>query len=153
MRRRTALGLLLSLILPRIAWGRASPEDAQAMVHKAIELCRERGRDGAMREISRADGPFVSGELYVTVHALDGMCLADIDTTKVGHYMWMEHDPDDRYFTRDRLQAAKEGPSGWQEYKQLSPVSHRMQLKRTYWERYQDLVFACGFYKSLMSTM
>ncbi len=153
MKRRTVLGFLACLAFAPAAWGRASPEEAQALVRKAVALYVERGRDAALQEISRPGGPFVAGELYVTVHGMDGMCLADIDAANPGRYMWMVRDPDGRRFVQERLQAAKAAASGWQEYKQINPQSGRVQIKRTYWERSGELVFASGYYKSRLATM
>ncbi len=157
MERRTALVALLSLCLPlslKAAGGpRATPDEAQALVKKAIDFYRKRGRDAAISEFSRADGTFFDRGLYVTVHQLDGVCLADINERIRGRNMLEERDLDGKYFTRERLDAAKSDASGWQEYKYFNPASHRMELKRTYWERFDNLVFAAGAYRSLVATM
>lgn len=153
MNCRTLLGLTVALILPAAAWARAGKEDAQAMVKKAIEFYRKKGRDAALQEFARADGPFIDRDLYIIVHAMDGTCLAHVNPPIRGRNMWEERDLDGKYFTRERLEAAKSDVNGWQEYKYFNPESRKVELKRTYWEKHDSLVFACGAYRSLLSSM
>lgn len=155
MHRRAALVVLFTLLLPFTAAAapRATPEEAQAMVKKAIDFYKKHGREAALREFSREDGAFFDRGLYVTVHALDGTCLADINPRIRGRNMGEERDVDGKYFTRDRLEAAKSEPSGWQEYKYFNPLSRRIELKRQYWERHDGLVFGAGSYRPLLATM
>ena len=153
MNRRTMLGLLLSLTLPAAAWARASKDDAQAMVRKAVDFYKKKGRDAALQEFVRADGPFIDRDLYIMVHTMDGVCLAHVNPPIRGRNMWEERDVDGKYFTRERLEAARTDASGWQEYKYFNPESHKVELKRTYWEKHDNLVFACGAYRSLLAAM
>ena len=153
MNRRTLLGLTLALVLPAAALARATREDAQALVKKAIDFYKKKGRDAALQEFARADGPFISHDLYIIVHTLDGVCLAHVNPPIRGRNMWEERDVDGKYFTRERLEAAKAEASGWQEYKYFNPESHKVELKRTYWEKHDNLVFACGAYRSLLASM
>ena len=153
MNRRMMLGLILCIALPATGWARGSREEAQAMVKKAIELYRKKGRDAALQEFARADGPFVDHDLYIMVHSMDGTCLADVNPRIRGRNMWEERDLDGKYFTRERLEAAATQPSGWQEYKYFNPESHKVELKRTYWEKHDNLTFACGAYRPLLASM
>jgi signal transduction histidine kinase len=147
------LGLALTLALPATAWSRATMDQAQSMVRKAVDFYRKKGREAALHEFNRADGPFVEGELYVIVHELDGTCLAHVNPPIRGRNMIEERDMDGKYFTRERLESAQSQPSGWQEYKYFNPQTHKVELKRTYWERYENLVFACGAYRPLLAAM
>lgn len=153
MNRRTLLGLTLALILPSAAGARATRDEAQALVKKAIDFYKKKGRDAALQEFARADGPFIHADLYIMVHTLDGVCLAHVNPPIRGRNMWEERDVDGKYFTRERLEAAKTDNSGWQEYKYFNPESHKVELKRTYWEKFDNLVFACGAYRSLLASM
>jgi hypothetical protein len=153
MNRRTMLALLLSLALPAPAWARASKEEAQAMVKKAIDFYRKKGREAALQEFARPDGPFIDRELYIIVHTMEGVCLAHVNPPIRGKDMSEERDLDGKYFTRERLEAAKSDASGWQEYKYFNPETHKVELKRTYWEKHDNLVFACGAYRSLIAAM
>jgi cytochrome c len=153
MNRRAVLGLFLTLAFPGAAWARATKDEAQAMVRKAIDFYRKKGRESALQEFARADGPFIDHELYIIVHSMDGTCLAHVNPPIRGRNMLEERDSDGKYFTRERLEAAQTTTSGWQEYKYFNPESHKVELKRTYWEKHDNLVFACGAYRSLLASM
>jgi signal transduction histidine kinase len=126
---------------------RASVDEAQAMVKKAIDYYKKNGRDKALAEISRADGKLTDRDLYVTVYTLDGVCLAHINPRVVGKNMIDQRDTDGKHFTRERLEAAKTQPSGWQDFKFFNPMTKKVEPKRQYWERYDNLVFAAGAYR------
>ncbi len=157
MKRRTTVALLLSFLLPvplaAAAAGRASPDEAQALVKKAIEFYRKRGREAAFNEFSREDGAFVDRELYVTVYALDGTCHAHINQRLRGLNTMELRDPDGKYYTRERVEAAQGDASGWQDYKSFNRVTRKIEQKRLYWERHDGLVFGAGSYRGLMASM
>src|SRR5258708_18416147 len=58
---------------------RATTSEAEAMVKKAIVFYKKNGREKALAEFSKVSGKFVDRDLYVTVYALDGRCLAHIN--------------------------------------------------------------------------
>ncbi len=60
--------------------------------------------------------------------------------------MWDQRDVDGKYFTRERLETAKTQSSGWQDFKYFNPMTKKIEPKRQYWQRYDDLVFATGAY-------
>jgi signal transduction histidine kinase len=116
-------------------------------VKRAIAHYKKVGRDKAMTDFSRTDGAFVDRDLYVTVVRMDGIELAHINPKSVNKDVSLLRDSDGKMFIRDRLDAAKAAPSGWQDFKFYNPVKHRIEPKTSYWERVDDLVFACGAYK------
>lgn len=126
---------------------RATTAEAETMVKKAIEFYKKNGRAKALAEFSNANGKFIDRDLYVTVYTLDGKCLAHINERVIGKNMWDQRDVDGKYFTRERLEAAKTQASGWQDFKFFNPVTKKIEPKRQYWERHDDLVFATGAYK------
>ncbi len=122
--------------------------EAQAMVKKAVAFYEKNGREKAFTEFQKSPGPFVDRDLYITVYDFQGNALSHINTKMVGKNMMELRDPDGVYLIRDRLDAAKKAPSGWQEYKFFNPVSKKIEPKRMYWERHDGLLFACGVYKN-----
>ena len=128
---------------------RASPEEAKVMVKKAIAHYKKVGKEKAMADFCRTDGPFVDRDLYVTVVAMDGLEIAHINPKTVGKNVMDLRDPDGKYFIKERLDTAKTASSGWQEFKFFSPVTRKIEAKTAYWERVGDLVFASGAYKPL----
>ena len=127
---------------------RGTEAEAQAMVKKAIQYYDKVGREKAMADFSKSPGPFVDRDLYVVVDAMDGLVLAHINPKIIGRNMIDLRDADGRYQIRERLDAARKDPSGWQDFKFFNPVTKKIEPKRTYWEKHDDLVFACGAYKA-----
>jgi hypothetical protein len=128
---------------------RATPDEAKAIVKKAVAYYKKVGREKALPEFCRTDGPFVDRDLYVTVIAMDGLELAHINPKTVNKNVMELRDPDGKFFIRERLDTAKKSSSGWQEFKFFNPVTKKIESKMTYWERVDDLVFASGAYKPL----
>ena len=151
MKRLCALMFVaMAGLLPASAAGpgeRATTAEAEALVKKAIDYYKKNGRDKALAEFSKPAGKFVDRDLYVTVYTLDGKCLSHINDRVIGKNMWDQRDVDGKYFTRERLEASKTQPSGWQDFKFFNPVTKKIEPKRQYWERHDDLVFAAGAYR------
>ena len=128
---------------------RATKAEAQAMVKKAIEFYKKNGKDKAMAEFVRKDGPFVDRDLYVTVYTLQGDALAHINPKMVGKNMMDLRDPTGKYHIKERMEAAAKGASGWQDFQFFNPVNKKIEPKEMYWEKHDNLVFACGSYKAI----
>ena len=94
-------------------------------------------------------GPFIDKDLYVTVYDMKGNCLAHVNPKMVGKNMMELRDADGKYHIKERMEAAQKGTSGWQDFKFFNPVTKKIEPKRMYWERHDDLVFACGAYKAI----
>jgi signal transduction histidine kinase len=126
---------------------RASPAEAEALVKKAIVYYKKNGKDKTMPELMKNPGPFIDRDLYVTVYDMKGNDLAHINPKMVGKNMLDLRDADGKYHIKERMDAAQTKESGWQDFKFYNPVSKRIEPKRMYWEKYDNLVFAAGAYK------
>lgn len=127
---------------------RASEAEAEAMVKKAIQYYDKNGKEKALAEYMRKPGPFVDRDLYVTVYDMQGNDLAHINPRMVGKNMMDLRDAKGKYHIRERMEAARTHTSGWQDFEFYNPVSKRIEPKRMYWEKHDNLVFACGAYKA-----
>jgi cytochrome c len=139
-------------LLPLSGWSQdkhATKAEAQALVRKAIEFYKKNGRDKAMAEFNRNPGPFVDRDLYVTVYTMQGDALAHINPKIVGKNMMELRDGNGKPHIRERMEAAAKGTSGWQDFTFFNPVSKKIEPKEMYWEKFDELVFACGAYKPL----
>jgi signal transduction histidine kinase len=128
---------------------RATEAEAQAMVKKAVAFYQKNGKDKAIAEFNKNPGPFVDRDLYVTLYNMKADALAHINPKMVGKNMMELRDADGKYHIKERMEAAQKGTSGWQDFKFFNPVSKKIEPKRMYWEKHDDLVFACGAYKAL----
>ncbi len=121
--------------------------EAEAMVKKAIAYYKKNGREKSLAEFQKSPGPFVDRDLYVTVYTLNADSLSHINPKMVGKNMMELRDADGKYHIKERMEAAAKGTSGWQDFKFYNPVSKKIEPKRMYWEKYDNLVFAAGAYK------
>ena len=126
---------------------RASKPEAEAMVHKAIAYYKKNGKEKALTEFQKNPGPFVDRDLYVTVYQMDGTSISHINPKMVGKNMMDLRDPTGKYHIRERLEAAKTKEHGWQDFSFFNPMTKKIEPKEMYWEKYDNLVFACGAYK------
>lgn len=126
---------------------KATVKEAEGMVKKAIEYYRKNGKDKSMPEFSRMPGPFVDRDVYVTVYDEAGDCLAHINPKMVNKNMMDFRDAEGKYHIKERMEASRKGTSGWQDISFFNPVSKKIEPKRIYWEKYDNLVFAAGAYK------
>jgi cytochrome c len=126
---------------------RATPEQAEALVKKAIVYYKSKGPDAALTEFSKKEGLFSHKDLYVNVYDLQGKCLAHINQKTIGKNMIDLRDPDGKYLIKERVERAEKEGHGWQEYKFFNPATHKVEPKHMYFEKYGDVVFAAGAYK------
>lgn len=125
-----------------------TPDEAVAMVRKAIAFIKANGRDKALAEISNPKGRFVDRDLYVTVYDLNGTCLAHgFNQKMVGKNMIDLKDPDGKAFVKERNESAKTKDQFWTDYKYVNPTTKQIGNKSMYTEKFGDLLVSCGVYK------
>jgi hypothetical protein len=128
---------------------RGSTQEAEALVKKAIVYYKKNGKEKSMAEFQKNPGPFVDRDLYVTVYTMNGDALSHINPKMVGKNMMELRDPTGKYHIRERMEAAAKGTSGWQDFQFFTPANKKIEPKEMYWEKYDNLVFACGAYKAI----
>jgi len=126
---------------------RGTTAEAEALVKKSIAYYKKNGKDKALAEFQKNPGPFVDRDLYVTVYTMNADSLSHINPKMIGKNMMDLRDADGKYHIKERMEAAQKGASGWQDFKFYNPVSKKIEPKRMYWEKYDNLVFAAGAYK------
>lgn len=127
---------------------RGTEAEAEAMVKKAVEFYKKNGKDKALAEYMKNPGPFVDRDLYVTVYTPNADCLAHINPKMVGKNMMELRDGNGKYHIKERMEMAKKGERGWQDFTFFNPVTKNIEPKRMYWEKHDGLIFAAGAYKA-----
>jgi cytochrome c len=144
--------VVVVLGLAGIVWGEAKAKygtaaEAEAMVKKAIASMQSIGREATFAEIDNPKGKFTDGDLYVFVYDIKGKCVAHgQNPTMIGKDLIEMKDADGKYFVKERVEIAKTKGSGWQYYKFRDPLTKKIEYKRAYVERYDDLIVGCGIY-------
>jgi len=150
MRSTLVTGIAFSLsLLAGVAQAQehAKPEEAIAMVKKAITLIQSAGTEKAYAEISNRQGSLVDRDLYVVVYDLNGNCLAHGSNAKlVGKSLIDAQDVDGVYYVKNRVELAKNNSSFWQNYKFTNPESKKIEPKKMYCEVVANVAVCSGVY-------
>ena len=134
------------LSLTTSAWSAGTPEQAKALVEKAVTFYKANGKEKALAEFSNPKGQFVEGDLYILAYDPKGTIIAHGGDPKlVGQDYTGVHDPDGKYFAREFIKVGPEG--GWVDYKWMNYTTNKVEPKTTYLKRIDDVIIGCGAYK------
>jgi len=125
-----------------------TPEEAKAMVEKAIACYKAEGREKAFSEISDPDGRFKKGDLYVFVYDMNGTAVArPVQKGLIGTNIITAIDGAGRPYVKERIELAKTKGKGWQDYRYFNPTTKKMEDKTAWIEMHDGYIFGCGAYK------
>lgn len=132
-----------------LAAERATKDEAQAMVKKAVAFIKAQGPEKAYAEISSKSGQFTDRDLYIVVYGLDGKVLAHGGNEKlVGQNLIDQTDVvGGKTFIKERVELAKKGEPFWQEYKFVDPLTKNLEPKEMYCEKLDETAVCGGVYK------
>jgi cytochrome c len=127
---------------------RATPQDAEELVKTAIAFMKRSGREKAFKEFHNKSGAFIYKDLYIIVIDMKAKILVQgAFPERVGLDAFGAKDVDGVLYMQDRIKIAETTGSGWQEYKFKNPATGKIEPKRVYVEKFDDVIFAVGAYK------
>jgi cytochrome c len=130
------------------AEGGATEADAVAMVKKGVSYLHSQGREAGYAEFTSKTSAFHLQDLYLVVYGLDGVVRAHGANEKmVGKNLLGLKDIDGKAFVQERVDLAKAKSTFWQDYKFTNPENHKVEPKRMYCERMDDVIVCGGIYK------
>ena len=129
--------------------GAHSPDEALALVERAADHIREKGRLQAFADFNRPNGGFVDGDLFVFCTDSANVVLANGGNPMlVGKNMSAVRDGEGRLPAADLFRIAQTKGRGWYEYLWPNPVRRRIERKVAYAIRIDDKTMcAAGYYK------
>lgn len=139
--------VMLALHVPAQAQDKRTPEEAVAMVKKAVAYYKEVGREKAIAEYNNQKGKFVDGELYIFAYDMKGVNLASPNPKIVGRNMIDVKDVNGKPTVKSYLEVANTKGSGWVDFVWPHPITGALQPKTAYIEKVDDILVACGIYK------
>jgi signal transduction histidine kinase len=149
--KKTWAVVLVLLLLSGVAYAaedRGNAQEAKAIVKKAVEYLKANGRAKAIAEFNNPQSAFVQKDLYVFAFDMQGITMAHVKTPSlVGRNVSALKDADQKLFIQDIIGMAKSAGSGWVDYRWTDPKTKKIEPKSTYFEKHDDLVILCGFYK------
>lgn len=152
MKTRLIAAVLLGAVAGTTAFAaeRVTAQEAEAMVRKGVAHIKAHPREKAMADISDKNGQFVDRELYLTVYTLDGTARAHGANIKfVGKNMIDLRDGNGKEHIRERMEMAKTKSAFWQDFTFLNPVNKKIEPKKMYCEKADDLVVCGGIYSPM----
>jgi cytochrome c len=151
MRKLLVLAVLAGLVA--VCSVRAIADDAtecEALVTKAVAMCKERGRQATLVVIDDPSGPFVKNGVYVFALSLsmNVMTAHPHDKSIRGIPMGKITDKNGQKFFEKFKEVAEDPGAGWVEYTWANPGEAEAKRKRSYIMRVpdEDLYFGAGFY-------
>ncbi|HJV00592.1 MAG TPA: cache domain-containing protein [Burkholderiaceae bacterium] len=142
---------MVLLSLTASAADKGTADEAVAMVRKAAEYLKKNGKDKAYAEFNNPKGQFIDRDLYIFSFSAngDGIETANGANPKlVGKNVLELRDADGRYMIKDILAIGmSKAGKGWVDYKWPNPSTGKLDAKRTYVERVDDVIIGCGIYK------
>lgn len=142
--------LAAALLLPVLCLAgddRGTAPEAEALVKKAVAFLKQNGRDKAMAEFNKPNGPFRVKDMYIVVFDMAGVGLAHPNPKLVGKATPGIKDVDGKMIFREYVNTVEAKGRGWVDYKWPSPASGAIESKSTYLEKVDDLIIGAGIYK------
>jgi cytochrome c len=150
--KRVLLAVMATLaISPAFANERGTPDEAVALVKKAIAYYKANGKEKTFAAINEQNPEFKYKDLYLFGSiSKEGAPLAahGANPRMVGKDMSALKDAEGKPFAKEILDLGNsKAGKGWVDYKWPNPVTKAIEPKTTYVERVDDVYFACGVYK------
>lgn len=146
-----AVGLLaiIGVQFGAVAAGKGTPDEAKAMVEKAVALIQAEGQEKAFKAIEDSSGPFIDRDLYVFVISLESGDTISHGTNKalIGKNLTKVKDADGKLFVNEMIELGKGAGSGWVDYKWPNPVTKQIEQKSSYVQKVGDVIVGVGVYK------
>jgi cytochrome c len=139
-----AAGLTASA--PAGAGERGTPEEALALLRRAVALVEREGPKKAIGVFNDPAGGFVEGDLYVFCMGPDYKMKAHIDPGMRGVDVATLKDPDGMEIGKKMIELAQKG-GGTLVYRWVNPVSKKVEDKVSFLEKAGSLVCGVGAYK------
>ncbi len=129
-----------------------SPDEAIALVERAVVHRRNGSRDSFLRDLTEPSKGFFDRDMYVFALDEQGHYLAfGGNPAKVGTRVHDIPGIDGAGLLQTIITQARYEP-GWVEYDITNPVSGQVQTKMSYVQMVDDLFVGCGVYKNLLTS-
>lgn len=140
---------LIAMTLTVCCAAQAAPneKDAVALAEKGAQFVRAHGKAEMAARINAKDAQFNQGALYLAMRDLNGITVAHPTTALIGKNLLDVPDADGKLFRHEMLALAKGPGRGWVDYKFRNPESGKVEAKRTYVLRVDDVALEAGIYK------
>lgn len=147
--KRIIVAVLANLVLLGSALA-ATPDQAKALVEKALAYVKANGTEKAYKEFNTPGSQFFDGELYIFAYDMQGNNLALGGNPKMtGKNLIDMKSADGKPVIKDFIELIKAKGEGWYDYKWSNPETKKIQDKTSYIKKIPgtEAFLGCGFYK------
>ena len=133
------------------AQDRSTPEQAEALVERAIAHYDAVGEAQAFADFNDAAGQFVENDLYVIVCTMEGIYRTHAHNAALidNDILWDIQDVNGLFPVRRIVGSAEDHPEGgWVDYVWVNPVNEALETKRVYVAEHAGYAFAVGYYEA-----
>jgi cytochrome c len=131
-----------------IAASQGTPDEAKALVEKAITVIKSEGKDKAFAAFNSPTGGYVDRDLYVFVYDLEGTVISHGgNNALIGKSLFNLKDADGKTFVQEFVSVAKGQGEGWVDYKWVNPTTRKVESKTSFIKRHGDMLVGVGVYK------
>lgn len=127
-----------------------TPDQAKALVEKAVTFMKAEGREKALAVFSDPKGQFVDGDLYLFVmDANDGkltMLAHGVNKGLVGKPQIDVKDAEGKAFNQEMAVTLSKADNTWLEYKWPNPATKKIASKKSYVAKIGDVIIGAGVY-------
>jgi cytochrome c len=125
----------------------ATPEQAQALLDKAVAEIQMSGQDKAIQEFNDPKGGFTIGELYVFIFDVQGNYVASGANPKlVGTNAYDLKDAEGKPLVREMIAKGKSAGKGEVDYVWLNRADNHVEKKRSLIRKVGDYIVGVGYY-------
>ncbi|MRW90813.1 cache type 2 domain-containing protein [Duganella sp. FT80W] len=139
--------IVLALCGCCVAQAAPNEKDAVALAEKGAQFVRQHGKAEMIVRINSKDPEFNQGALYLAMRDLKGITIAHPTTALIGKNLLDVPDADGKLFRQEMLALARGAGRGWVDYKFRNPETGKVEAKRTYVLRVDDVALEAGIYK------
>jgi len=140
-------GLAVLWAQSAIAQDKATPEQAKALLDKAVAEVQMDGPEKAFAQFNDHNSGYTVGELYVFVFDLKGKYEASGgNPALVGTDASDLHDAEGKYLVREMIALAKSKGHGRVDYVWLNRADNQVEKKRSLVQRVGDHIVGVGYY-------
>jgi len=140
------IGVAALLAVPASA---ATADQAKAFAERAAQHVKDVGKEKAFVDLTKPDGGYVDGELYVFCQLDDGTILAHGgNPALVGKNFLNVKDPDGKLPNLEMNKLGLAQGSGWYDFRWPNPATKQIQQKSAYVIKIDDhTICGSGYYK------
>jgi cytochrome c len=133
---------------PALADDRGTPEQAKALVEKAVTHMKDVGAEKALADFDDRNGGYQDRDLFVFVYGPDNKIVGSAGVPALrGKDVTVLKDVDGKEFGKAIIATASTNAAGgWVEYRMTNPVTKKVEAKKTYAIKFGDYILGSGAY-------